>query len=193
MAIGAISNRSVTILAIDPGLGRTGWAVIQYDPATGITRVIATGTLKGDVLFRRRKEIKHLFSKSFCTLDAYEEEFCEMLQKYMPDYVACEGAFYHKFPQAVISLTLMIHVLQRACYAVLKRDFYKIAPMQTKKSVTGSGNADKDVIKAFLLKDVLVIFEPEFDPDALSEHEYDAVAHAVCFGRIVLPTLTKEV
>ncbi len=183
---------SITILAIDPGFGRTGWAVVNYDPNSKTTVVIATGTLSGDVLFRRRKEIKHLFSKSFCTLDAYEEEFSEMMQKYMPDYVACEGAFYHKFPAAIISLTLMIHVLQRASYAVLKRDIHKVAPMQTKKSVSGSGNADKDLIKASLLKDPSVVFGSNSHPDSLSEHEYDAVAHAVCFSRVLLPEITAK-
>lgn len=191
IAITQKSNNIITVLAFDPGIGMMGWCVIQFDLSDGTTKVVAKGLLTGQHLLKERKELQNKFSKSFIILEVYYEIFCQLIEDHKPDFVVTEGAFYHKFAQTYASLSLVIHTLRRACRIKLGIDLYEVAPMETKKEITGNHMADKNQIKqALLTRPGLTIKEsPTASLDDVSEHEYDAIGHGLTFISKDLPTV----
>lgn len=168
-----------------------GWCVMDYDPAHQTYVVIKTGTLNGHKLIKFEKDIKDHFSKSFCILSAYLKSCRDLITTYKPQYVVSEGAFHSKFPQTLIALTLIIHTIRTACRDVTGRDIFVVAPMETKKEVANHHMADKELIKKSVLKFPSLRFSSELVPDDMSEHEFDAVAHGICFIRRCLPNVLK--
>lgn len=185
-----ISNE-VRTLAVDPGSGALGWALICYNTTTGTAVVTHRGTLTGQRVLKERKVMQEKFSKAFIILDVYYSIFCQLMDEHQPHYVVSEGAFYHKFAQTYASLTLVIHTLRRACHAKLGTDLYEVAPMETKKLITGKSMADKSQIKAALLAMTnLVIVDSKAAPlEDVTEHEFDAIGHGLTFIARDLPTL----
>lgn len=179
----AAAPPSIRVLAFDPGSTKMGWALICYDLEQCSAIVPKHGLLTGQHLLKERKELQHKFSKAFIILEVYYHIFCRLIETHRPDFVVTEGAFYYRFVQAYASLTLVIHTLRRACHDTLGRDLHEVAPMETKKLVTGISMADKDQIKAALLARAnLTIDDTEDAPLAeMSEHEYDAVGHGLTF------------
>lgn len=186
-----LSAPTIRVLAIDPGSGSTGYAVLDYDLNTGHTTVLHHGVWTGARLIKERKEMQTKFSKSFIILDVYYHLFSQMMRTHQPQYVVSEGAFYHRFAQTYASLTLVIHTLRRACHDILDSDIYEVAPMETKKEVAGNHMADKVQIKDALLSraQLTIVSEATIAIDDLSEHAYDAIAHGLTFITRELPTV----
>lgn len=190
MNIPVPTNR-IRILAIDPGVTVLGWALLCYDLVDGNTVVSEHSVLTGQRLLKERKAMQDRFSKSFIVLEVYYQLFCQLIEEHRPDYVVSEGAFYHRFAHTYASLTLVIHTLRRACHDKLGCDIYEVAPMETKKTVTGNNMADKSQIKSALqTRQGLTILETVETPlEEISEHEYDAIGHGLAFIAKELPTV----
>ena len=185
------NNNTIQVLAFDPGVGMMGWCHIQFDLSDGTSVVLRRGLITGQHLLKERKELQNKFSKSFIILEVFFEIFCQLIDECKPDYVVTEGAFYHKFAQTYASLSLVIHTLRRACRIKLGCDLYEVAPMETKKAITGNHMADKNQIKQSLMtRPGLTIKESPTAPlEDVSEHEYDAIGHGLTFIAKDLPTV----
>ena len=152
---------SMRILGCDPGLGCTGWGVID---SLGLKLVhVANGAIE-----------THATSTLGERLAALHEALTNVIRAYRPAAVAVEQAFVHKDPSAALKLG---HARAIALLAAAEAgvEIAEYTPNHIKKSVVGVGHASKDQIQA-MVKRLLpaVQFETPDSADALAV----AIAHA---------------
>ena len=124
------------ILGLDPGLGTTGWGLIQAEG----NRLghIANGQLKTDPSESLPKRLSHLASQ----LEA-------ILADHAPDAAAAEEVFVNKNPQSTLKLGQARGVvLMVAARAGIEVGEY--AARLVKKAVVGTGSADKAQVHAMV-------------------------------------------
>ena len=124
------------ILGLDPGLGTTGWGVIQ---AEGNRLVhVANGQLKTDSSAPLPRRLAHLADQ----LDA-------VIADQRPDAAAVEEVFVNTNPQSTLKLGqargVVIMVVARA-----GMDVGEYAARLVKKAVVGTGGAEKAQVHAMV-------------------------------------------
>ena len=124
------------ILGLDPGLGTTGWGVIQ---AEGNRLVhLTNGQLKTDSSAPLPRRLAHLADQ----LDA-------MITDQRPDTAAVEEVFVNKNPQS----TLKLGQARGVAIMVVARGGLEVgeyAARLVKKAVVGIGNAEKAQVHAMV-------------------------------------------
>ena len=146
------------ILGLDPGLGTTGWGLIQAE-GNRLSH-IANGQLKTSASESLPKRLSHLASQ----LEA-------LLADHSPEAAAVEEVFVNKNPQSTLKLGQARGVaLMIAARAGL--DVGEYAPTLIKKAVVGTGGAEKAQVHAMVQR--LLPGAPIAGPDAA-----DALAVAI--------------
>ena len=126
------------ILGLDPGLGTTGWGLIQAD-GNRLSHV-ANGQIKTDPLTPLPQRLARI-------AEAVEA----ILAEHRPDAAACEEVFVNKNPQSTLKLGQARGVaLMCAARAGLAVGEY--APALVKKALVGTGGADKVQIHAMVAR-----------------------------------------
>lgn len=150
---------TVTILGIDPGLRATGWGAIGSDGSR--LTFIASGT----VCSQAREPLAVRLAALYAGLTA-------VLADHTPHEVAVEETFVSRDGAATLKLGQArgIALLAPAIQAVPVAEY---APNLVKKTVVGTGHADKNQIR-HMVKMLL----PK--ADATTEHAFDALAVAIC-------------
>ncbi len=152
-----------TILGIDPGLQKCGWAVVKKHAQT--LRFVACGTIKPNTklalaerLFILNDELQRVMHLHKPHDAAIEETF-----------VNVNGASTLKLGQArgAILLSLSLGGLSVAEYSATK----------VKKSLTGNGHATKDQIGMMV---ATLMPQARAEIEAASEDARDALAIAIC-------------
>jgi Holliday junction resolvasome RuvABC endonuclease subunit len=168
------------IFAVDPATGKSGWAVLDIVSLHPLEiNIVKTGQLDGDKLFRLRKEMALIFGRQFSVLDALFSAYCELITEHNPNCVVSEGAFGYNHMSAYIAISMAIYELRRAAHVTINQDVIQIPPTISKKSATGSGGADKDLMRlAYQTSEFLKGIVAD---DLISEHEIDAIWHGVGF------------
>ena len=124
------------ILGFDPGLGTTGWGLIQAD-GNRLSH-IANGQLKTDSAESLPKRLSHLASQ----LEA-------LLADHAPEAAAVEEVFVNKNPQSTLKLGQARGViLMIAARAGI--DVGEYAARLVKKAVVGTGGAEKAQVHAMV-------------------------------------------
>ena len=124
------------ILGLDPGLGTTGWGLIQAD-GNRLSH-IANGQLKTDASEPLPRRLSHLASQ----LEA-------LLADHQPEAAAVEEVFVNKNPQSTLKLGQARGVaLMVAARAGL--DVGEYAARLVKKAVVGNGAAEKAQVHAMV-------------------------------------------
>jgi crossover junction endodeoxyribonuclease RuvC len=124
------------ILGLDPGLGTTGWGLIQAD-GNRLSH-IANGQLKTDASESLPSRLSHLASQ----LEA-------LLADHAPEAAAVEEVFVNKNPQSTLKLGQARGVaLMVAARAGLEVGEY--AARLVKKAVVGTGSAEKSQVHAMV-------------------------------------------
>ena len=124
------------ILGLDPGLGTTGWGLIQAD-GNRLSH-LANGQLKTDPSEPLPKRLSHLASQ----LEA-------LLADHQPEAAAVEEVFVNKNPQSTLKLGQARGVaLMIAARAGL--DVGEYAARLVKKAVVGNGAAEKAQVHAMV-------------------------------------------
>lgn len=156
------------ILGVDPGTLITGFGVVEL-------RAGNLSMLHYDVVRNRSDRAMPL------RLKAIYAALCSVIERYHPDEVALETAFYGKNAQSALKigqargvsmLAAIIHELPTAEYS----------PREVKKSVVGNGAASKHQVQ-YMVKTLLRLREtPRFydATDALAV----AICHSLHIGRI---------
>jgi crossover junction endodeoxyribonuclease RuvC len=148
-------------LGLDPGLNRTGYAILEH--STRGPRLLEAGVLRstvGQSLAARVAELGRGLN--------------EVLDEFAPDAVAIEQVFSHReFPKTAV---LMAHARGAFLYAVAVRGIAIVhyTPRQIKKLLTGSGKASKDQVQLAIQREFSLDRPPE-PPDVA-----DACAIALC-------------
>jgi crossover junction endodeoxyribonuclease RuvC len=138
------------ILAIDPAIRNTGYAVLEGDPRKPTV-------LGYDVISIPQKLIQS------AALSAIRSHLVNVIQKFQPDEVAVEGIIYVQS-----HLTAITMGAARAAALIAAADHglpvYEYAPRKVKMAVVGNGNADKSQV-AFMVRALLGLAETP-PPDA---------------------------
>ncbi len=148
-------------MGCDPGLGCTGWGVIEI-AGTKLTH-IANGAIK-----------THATESLGNRLAALHVALAEVIATHRPQAVAVEQAFVAKDPSAALKLG---HARAVALLAAAEAgiEIAEYTPNHIKKSVVGVGHASKEQIQAMVRRLLpLAQFETADAADALAV----AIAHA---------------
>jgi len=126
----------VKILGLDPGLGTTGWGLIEADGNR--LRHVANGQLGTDSRAELPQRLAHLADQ----LEA-------LIAEHSPETAAVEEVFVNKNPQSTLKLGqargVAIMLAARAGIAV-----GEYAARLVKKAVVGNGNAEKVQVHAMV-------------------------------------------
>ncbi len=149
----------VRIIGIDPGLRRCGWGIIES--AGNRLSFVASGTITPDIKQPLANRLVVLF-----------EELSSTIKTFHPDEAAVEETFVSAGARSALHLGQARGVVLMAP-ALLGLEVGEYAANLVKKSIVGSGHADKGQIK--LMVDTLL-------PSASfnGADEADALAIAVC-------------
>ena len=165
------------ILGIDPGLGTTGYGVI--DKERGTLRYVASGRVRSD-------DSRPLAER----LSTILEGLAEVIGSYQPTECAVEKVFVNVNPQS----TLLLGQARGAaiCAAVLARlPVAEYTALQVKQAVVGLGHARKEQVQEMVKRLLKLPGLP--GPDAS-----DALACAIChahggMGLGAIPTAGRRV
>ncbi|WP_432201285.1 crossover junction endodeoxyribonuclease RuvC [Erythrobacter sp. W53] len=124
------------ILGLDPSLSCTGWGVIRSE-GSRVTHV-ANGQIKTDAKTPMAERLHHLHDAIAAVIGAHG-----------PDRAACEEIFVNKNPQSTLKLAQARGVVLAACGAS-GLTVNEHAARLVKKSVVGTGGADKTQVQAML-------------------------------------------
>ena len=126
------------ILGLDPGLGTTGWGLIEAEGNR--LRHIANGQLKTDSAAELPRRLAHLADQ----LEA-------LLAEHRPDSAAVEEVFVNKNPQSTLKLSQARGVaLMIAARSGI--DVGEYAARLVKKAVVGVGSAEKAQVHAMIAR-----------------------------------------
>jgi crossover junction endodeoxyribonuclease RuvC len=148
------------ILGLDPGLGRTGWGVVesQGNRLQGIAAGVLISGEAGDRLADRLASL-------FRGVQA-------VLAEWQPDVAAVEETFVNSNPRSALKLGQARGVVLMAP-AYVRLPVFEYAANTIKKSVVGAGHADKKQVQAMINR--LLPTLPVSQADAA-----DALAVAIC-------------
>lgn len=152
-------NMTIRILGIDPGLRNTGWGLVE---STGNRlRFVACGTLQPDPKQELPLRLNDLF-----------DGLVEVIGKYKPDEAAVEETFVSAGARSALLLGQArgIAVLAPANQGIFVGEY---AANLVKKSVVGSGHADKKQVQ-LMVKTLLL------GADFKTADAADALAIAIC-------------
>jgi crossover junction endodeoxyribonuclease RuvC len=126
------------ILGLDPGLGTTGWGLIE---AQGNRLAhVANGQLKTDTSAPLPRRLAHL---------------CDQLQaiiaEHNPDAAAVEEVFVNQNPQSTLKLG-QARGVALMCAARAGIDVGEYSPTLVKKAVVGTGGAEKAQVHAMVAR-----------------------------------------
>jgi crossover junction endodeoxyribonuclease RuvC len=146
------------VLAIDPAVRNTGYAVLEGDPRQPVV-------LGYDVISIPKKLAQS------AALAAVRMHLANLITKFQPDEVAVEGIIYVQSHQTAITMGAA-----RAAALIAAADHglvvYEYPPKRVKSAVVGNGSADKSQV-AFMVRALLGLAETP-PPDAA-----DALAIAI--------------
>jgi crossover junction endodeoxyribonuclease RuvC len=140
------------VLAIDPALRNTGYAVLERSP-NGRFRAVAFGVVKNpDKLLQ-----------SGC-LVAIRERILELITQFQPDSAAMEAIIY---VQSLRTAIVMGCARGAAVLAAAERGLpiYEYAPRRVKQAVVGRGGAQKNQVN-FMVRAIIDGLPAEVPPDA---------------------------
>lgn len=132
------------VLAIDPAIRNTGYAVLEGDPRQPVV-------LAYDVVSVPKSLIQS------AALASVRGHIGNVIEKFQPDEVAVEGIIYVQSHQTAITMGAA-----RAAALIAAADHglpvYEYAPRKVKMAVVGNGNADKSQV-AFMVRALLGLKE----------------------------------
>jgi crossover junction endodeoxyribonuclease RuvC len=126
------------ILGLDPGLGTTGWGLIQAE-GNRLSH-IANGQLKTDTSAPLAERLADLCRQ----LEA-------LMAEYAPETSAVEEVFVNKNPQSTLKLG-QARGVALMCAAKAGMAVGEYSPTLVKKAVVGTGGAEKAQVHAMVLR-----------------------------------------
>ncbi len=151
-------SKNKTVLAIDPGYDRCGFAVLSYGVEE---KLLESGCIETD-----KKD--SFYSRLLFVL----EEIEKIIKRGDIDELAIENLFFNTNQKTASKVAeLRGAVLYLA--AKNKLDIYEYTPLQIKQAVTSSGRADKKAVYT-MVNSLLKI-----DKNIKLDDEYDAIACAL--------------
>lgn len=156
-----MQEHTTTVLGIDPGLDRTGWAILTRN-ARSVLSLRACGLIHTGPDQELPKRLSYIF-----------DELTSILQTYTPDQVAMEQNFFLKRATTMANTVMTRGVIILACEQAKKPiTFYP--PKRVKLMICGTGTADKKQVQRMVQLTLNLDKAPSPDDTA------DAVAIGIC-------------
>lgn len=149
----------IRLIGLDPGLRRSGWGVIEVEGNSLVH--VASGAVLSDAKAPLADRLSQLFTA-----------LTDVIATYQPAEAAVEETFLNKNPASTLKLGQARGVVMLAP-AQLGLPVAEYAANLIKKSLVGTGHADKNQVQA-MINILLPGARPE-TPDAA-----DALAVAIC-------------
>ncbi|WCR58162.1 crossover junction endodeoxyribonuclease RuvC [Wolbachia endosymbiont of Ctenocephalides felis wCfeJ] len=150
----------VKIIGLDPGISKTGWAVINLSGKSNV-EFLGSNTISTDCRLSIGERLRIVF-----------EQLKEVISLYSPSEAAVEKIFVNKNPKSSLTLGyargVVILALEMTELTVNEYDANYV-----KKSITGNGHADKDQV-VFMVKQIVK------NLNIKCHHAADALAVAIC-------------
>ncbi|AHX11829.1 crossover junction endodeoxyribonuclease RuvC [Neorickettsia helminthoeca str. Oregon] len=127
------------VLGIDPGLARTGWAVVEYKNPSEMC-YIASGVISTNAREELSKRIRKI-----------HEGVTEVIDNFDPNVSVLEKIFVNSNPCSSLKLAYCRGALMLTL-ALKSLPVLEIAPNAIKKRITGSGHATKLQIRYMVEK-----------------------------------------
>lgn len=147
-------------LGIDPGSYQTGYGIARIEKKDIV--YVDSGVIKVGRNIPRAQRLVEI-----------KEGIDGVISRFDPDDIAVESVFIARNPKSVLSLGESRGVILLAAAQAGKRIF-EYSPREVKRSVVGTGAADKNQVAKMVEK----IFELQSPPSAFDET--DALAVAFC-------------
>jgi crossover junction endodeoxyribonuclease RuvC len=122
------------ILGLDPSLSCTGWGIVRSEGSR--LSHIANGEIRTDPKAPLSERLLHLHGAVVAVIGAYA-----------PDRAAAEQVFVNKNPQSTLKLAQARGAVLAACGRLAVSEH---AARMVKKTVTGTGAAEKGQVQAML-------------------------------------------
>ena len=159
-----MNKTTTTVLGIDPGLDRTGWAILTRD-ARSVLSLRACGLIHTDAHQKLPNRLEYIFA-----------ELQKLIAAYGPDQVAMEQNFFLKRAVTMANTVMTRGVIILACQLAGKPiSFYP--PKRVKMMLCGTGTADKKQVQRMVQLTLNLDKAPS--PDDVA----DAAAIAVCHAK----------
>ena len=157
-----LGSDSLRVLALDPGLAATGYAILDYRLSREV-RLVEGGVIKT----KAGLDLENRLTLIFASLD-------EIICEFQPDDISIEELYSdYKNPRTALQMAHARGIcLLAAGRAGIK--VYHYPPRQVKQSLTGTGTATKSQVQQMVQARLSLKAPPK--PD----HVADAVAVALC-------------
>ncbi|NLL99971.1 MAG: crossover junction endodeoxyribonuclease RuvC [Treponema sp.] len=150
------NNKTRRVLGIDPGLAHTGWGIIDSD---GIKyKYIAHGVIETTACTPHGKRLLYIFTQLY-----------EIISQYAPDEASMEKLYFVNNVTSALSVAEARGIII-LCLEQNNIPLAEYAPTNIKRSVCGTGKADKIIVQNCLkmLLGLKQIPEPNHAADALA-------------------------
>jgi crossover junction endodeoxyribonuclease RuvC len=134
--MGNSKNEAYKIMGVDPGTNLCGYAVLSVEGSK--LRVLNFGVFHLESYENHHEKLKEIFL-----------QLQEVIETYLPKYLAIEAPFYGKNVQSMLKLGRAQGVAMAAAMT-MGLEITEYAPKSIKQSITGNGNAAKEQVKAML-------------------------------------------
>jgi len=140
-------SKTPLILGIDPGTQILGYAILKGGPKPSL---IVMDVLK----LTKEKDI-------YARLQLIHAKIVELIETYHPEHFAIEAPFFGKNIQSMLKLGRAQGVAIAAAMQ-FKLPVTEYAPKKVKQSITGNGNADKEMIWKMLERILTIKQQPKY-------------------------------
>jgi crossover junction endodeoxyribonuclease RuvC len=157
-----MSSRAIRILGVDPGLGVTGWGVIEASGTRLQFRACGSISTETDMSLSRRLALIH-------------RELADLIAEHAPEEGAVEETFVNRDPRSALKLG-QARGAALAALALAGLNVSEYAANLVKKTVVGVGHAEKQQV-GMMVKMLLPA------SNARTADAADALAVAICHAQ----------
>lgn len=147
------------VLGIDPGLANTGFGVVDF--VNGRYRMVSYGCITTKSEEPHGQRLMKIYS-----------HLCAIIDEFRPTEAAMESLYFAKNASSAMLVSEAKGVVA-LCLAQHGLELHEYRPVQIKQAVSGSQNADKELVQRYVK--LLLGLEVEPKPD----HAADALAGAI--------------
>ena len=189
-----MKNKTVRVLAIDPGLTNTGWVLLECDAYSGKLVVTRFGEFHPGPAADKsnNRDLVNKFSKRTISLKFLRESLQKIFLDVKPQYVAIEDIFFNPTrPMAHAALAMWHCVARLAVMDVLDEPVEIIPTKIAKQEITGRGDGGKLSVQQSIMMSDDISFKPGV-AENMDEHNADAIAVGYAFFKRNIERIKRE-
>jgi crossover junction endodeoxyribonuclease RuvC len=155
----------MTILGVDPGIGRTGYGVLNLGDHRAMINMIDYGCISTPPNSPQPLRLHQIY-----------KEFTVIVQQHVPDVIALESLFFKNNVTTAMAVSRASGIIALVA-AEQGLDVVEYTPAQVKSAIAGYGNADKGQMQRMITK--LLKLDDIPRPDDAADGLSLALCHAV--------------